>query len=224
MEQSSVRDSAKRTLGLDPAVALKLAGAVVFFLISSAVAYFNLQALREGNQKIVQTHDVIVALDELLSNAQDAENRQRGFLLTNNENYLEPYNSALRTIPSKLDEIVQLTRDNPAQKPRLNTLRLHVDAKLAELKETIDLRRNQTLDAALAVVTSDRGKAEMDAIRTQLAAMAQEEASLRARRLAEMNNAQTTSLASSLLSGLLGILLTRNNWLFDAQSNTGPPA
>ena len=149
-----------------------------------------------------------MALDELLSSAQDAETGQRGFLLTNNEKYLAPYNSALLAIPPRLDEIAQLTSDNLAQKPRISALKLHIGAKLAELKETIDLRRTQGLDAALAVVNSDRGKAEMDAVRAQLAAMSQEEAELRSKRLAEMNDAQKTALVSSLLSGALGILLT----------------
>src|ERR1700744_1962872 len=201
-------DISKRSLGLDPVVALSLAGAVVFFLISGAVAYFNLQALRENNAKIVHSHDVISALDELLSSTQDAETGQRGFLLTNNEKYLEPYNSALLAIPPKLDEIARLTSDNPAQKPKLAALRLHVGGKLAELNETIDLRHTQGLDAALAVVNSDRGKVEMDAVRAQVAAMGQEEAELRSRGLAEMNDAQRTAFASSLLSGLLGFLLT----------------
>jgi signal transduction histidine kinase/CheY-like chemotaxis protein/CHASE3 domain sensor protein len=201
-------DIYKRRLGLDPVVALSLAGAIVFFLISGAVAYFNLQTLRDDNQRIVHSHEVIIALDELLSSTQDAETGQRGFLLTNNEKYLEPYNSALLTIPPRLDEIAQLTSDNPAQKPRIAALKLHVGAKLAELKETIDLRGTQGLEAALAVVNSDRGKVEMDAVRAQVAAVGQEEAELRSRRLAEMNDAQRTAFASSLLSGLLGVLLT----------------
>jgi CheY-like chemotaxis protein/CHASE3 domain sensor protein len=208
MQQVAALNSSQRTLGLDPAIALGLAAALIFFLISGAVAYYNLRALSEGNQKIVQSHEVIIALDELLSGVQDAETGQRGFLLTNNERYLEPYNLALISIPSKLDEIAELTRDNPAQKPRVGALRSRVAAKLAELKETVDLRRSQSLEAALAVVNSDRGKAEMDDIRAQLAAMSQEEAAVRTRRLAEMNDAQKTALASSLLSGLLGILLT----------------
>src|SRR6202000_173540 len=124
-------DISKRSLGLDPVVALSLVGAVVFFLISSAVAYLNLQALRENNERIVHSHEVISALDELLSSTQDAETGQRGFLLTNNEKYLEPYKSALLAIPSKLDEIAQLTSDNPAQKPKVAALRLHVGGKLA---------------------------------------------------------------------------------------------
>ena len=97
-----------------------LAGAVVFFLISGGVAYFNLRTLRDDNQKIVHSHEVITTLDELLSGAQNAETGQRGYLLTNNEKYLEPYNAALIEIPPKLDQITELTRDNPAQKPRID--------------------------------------------------------------------------------------------------------
>jgi CheY-like chemotaxis protein/signal transduction histidine kinase/CHASE3 domain sensor protein len=208
MKQSIIAGGSKRKLGLDPVVALSLSGAFLFFLISGAVAYFNLRTLRDNNQKIVHSQEVIMALDELFSSAQDAETGQRGFLLTNNEKYLEPYKSALLAIPPRLHEIAQLTSDNLAQKPRIAALKLHIGAKLAELKETIDLSRTQGLDAALAVVNSDRGKAEMDAVRAQLAAMSQEEAELRSKRLAEMNDAQKTALVSSLLSGALGILLT----------------
>jgi CheY-like chemotaxis protein/signal transduction histidine kinase/CHASE3 domain sensor protein len=208
MKHNGGPDISRRTLGLDPSITLGLAAAIAFFLISGAFAYFNLQTLRENSQKIVHSHDVIVALDELLSSVQDAETGQRGFLLTNNDKYLEPYNFAVAAISTKLDEIAQLTSDNAAQKPRIAALRLHIGSKLAELRQTIDLRRTQGLEAALAVVSSDRGKAEMDAIRAQLAAMAQEETGLRLKRIAEMSDAQKTALASSLLSGLLGILLT----------------
>ncbi|MDE1992185.1 MAG: response regulator [Rhizobiaceae bacterium] len=208
MKQSVTPDSSKGTLGLDPVVAFSLAGALVFFVVSGLVAYFNLQTLRSDNDRIVHSHEVIIALDELLSSAQDAETGQRGFLLTNDERYLDPYNSALAAMPERLDEIAQLTSDNAAQQPRIAALRQHVAAKLAELKETIDLRRTKGADAALAVVNSDRGKVEMDAIRSQLTSMGQEEARLRAERLLEMNSAYSTALVSGVLSGILGILLT----------------
>lgn len=133
----------RRSLGLDPAVALGLAAAIVFFLVSGAVAFFNLQALREGTQRIVQTHQTIVALDQMLSSVQDAETGQRGFLLTNDQRYLEPYNAALRAIPPKLDEIEELSGGTAAQRPRVSALRHHVEAKLAELRETIELRRSE---------------------------------------------------------------------------------
>ncbi len=208
MQKSAMPQSSVRKLGLDPVVSLGLAGALVFFIVSGTVAYFNLEALREGNEKVVRTHTVIVALDELLSSTQDAETGQRGFLLTNNEAYLQPYSEALENIPAKLDKIAELTGDNAAQTPRIAALRAHVAAKLRELTQTIEIRRTQGFEAALAIVNSDRGKAEMDAIRAQLDAVAQEETSTRVKRLAEMKEAQATALASGLLSGLLGIFLT----------------
>ena len=195
-------------LGLDPGVAIGLSLALVFFVVSGIVAYMNLRDLQDGNQRIIRSHQVILGLDELLSKAQDAETGQRGYLLTNNEKYLDPYTSAASTIPAKLDEIARLTQENASQAPRLSALREHMFRKLAELQQTIDLRRSRGLDDALAVVNSDRGKLEMDGLRAQIAAMAQEETAQRVRRLAEMDEAQRTALASSLLSGLLGILLT----------------
>lgn len=208
MPQTASQDLTRRGLGLDPVVVLSLAGAIVFFLISGAFAYINLKTLRENTEAIVHSHEVIITLDELLSSTQDAETGQRGFLLTNNERYLDPYNTALDTIPAKIQEIGELTSDNPAQVRRLPILKQHVDAKLAELKQTIDLRRSQGLDAALAVVNSDRGKVAMDAVRGQLSAMSREEAVLRAKRLEEMNDAYGTALLSGVLAGILGILLT----------------
>jgi signal transduction histidine kinase/DNA-binding response OmpR family regulator/CHASE3 domain sensor protein len=197
-----------RGLGLDPVISFSLAGAIVFFLISGAFAYINLKTLRQNTDAIVHSHQVIIALDELLSNTQDAETGQRGFLLTNSERYLEPYKRALNNIPEQLSIISDLTGDNPAQVRRLPILRQHVDAKLSELKQTIDLRLTQGTQPALDVVNSDRGKVEMDAIRSQLSAMSQEETSLRLRRLNEMNDAYGTALTSSVLAGMLGILLT----------------
>ncbi|WP_159952725.1 response regulator [Rhizobium sp. 18065] len=208
MNRNQRPPSNKLVLGLDLSVAFGLAAAVIFFVVSALVAYFNSQAIREGNLRIVQTHIAIVALDELFSQVQDAETGQRGFLLTNNEAYLAPYTVALGAVPPQLDEIGELTGANPGQGERLKALRQHVDAKLKELSETIDLRRTQSLEAALAIVNSDRGKIEMDAIRAQIAAISQAEGEVRARRLVEMEDAQQRALVSTLLSGLLGILLT----------------
>lgn len=208
MRRTSLPTSARRKLGLEPVVAFSLAGVLVFFVLSGVVAYLNLRTLRQDNEQIVYSGNVIVALDRLLSSIQDAETGQRGFLLTNSETYLEPYTAALRAIPGRLGEIAQLTKDNPNQQARIPILKLHVDAKLAELKDTIDLRQSKGEGAALAVINTDRGKVEMDAIRAQIAAMMHEEADLRARRLAEMAEAYKTALASGILSGILGIALT----------------
>lgn len=208
MNGSVTRVASRTWLGIDPGVAMGLVGALIFFVASGLVAYSNFQALHEGNDRIVQTHDVIVSLDELLSHIQDAETGQRGFLLTDNEAYLGPYTSALREIGPTLDDIGSLINQSLGQEGRLRLLRQHVEAKLAEVNETIELRRTAGIEAALAVVESDRGKVEMDAIRAQINAMAEEERQTRAQRLVEMESAQQRALLSTLLSGALGVVLT----------------
>jgi CheY-like chemotaxis protein len=208
MPQNRVLPSSGMRSGAEVGTVFGLAAVLAFFLLSGAVAYLNIQTLRQNNQKVLHSHEVIIALDGLLSTAQDAETGQRGFLLTGNDKYLEPYDNAVAAMASRLDAIATLTQDNPAQQTSLAQLRQHANAKLSELAETIALRKTQSAAAALAVVTTDRGKIEMDAIRAKAAAMRQEELRLRQIRLAEMDTAFTTALISGVLSGLLGAVLT----------------
>ena len=208
MKQTPGWRTTTRTSGVDVAVSVGLALVLLFFLVSSGVAYLNLQTISNDNDKISHSHQVIVALEKILSSAQDAETGQRGFLLTGNESYLEPFNTAAADISSQLDELAQMTRDNPAQQQHIGALTSHIGNKLTELKRTIDLRRAGDLQGALAIVNTNSGKMEMDAIRGQLALMAQEEEGLRAVRLAEMAGAQGRALASSIISGLVGIIVT----------------
>jgi CheY-like chemotaxis protein/signal transduction histidine kinase/CHASE3 domain sensor protein len=187
---------------------LGLVMVLIFFLVSGLVAYRNVEVLRANNQKIIHTHRVIVSLDALLATTQDAETGQRGFLLTGDNRYLEPYRAAVGATGKRIETVSALTRDNPLQQANLGLLGQRINAKLAELQETIDLRRTQGAQAALAVVSTDRGKGEMDAIRERINVMRQEENRLRQLRLDEMDQAYRTALVSGVLSGLLGAFLT----------------
>ncbi len=187
---------------------LGLTAVLAFFLISGAIAYLNIQALRANDQSVRHTHDVVMALTELLSTAQDAETGQRGYLLTGDEAYLTPYEDAVGKLSTRLDTIEAMTRDNPIQQANVVLLRRHVNAKLEELGETIALRRSKGVDAALAVVNTSRGKLEMDAIRTQAEAMRQEELRLRKGRIEDMSEAFSAAQNTGMFAGLLGAVLT----------------
>jgi signal transduction histidine kinase/DNA-binding response OmpR family regulator/CHASE3 domain sensor protein len=197
-----------RSRGLDPIVMLGLAVALVFFIVGGGVIYHNLATLWADNQDVIHSHKVIVALDELLSTAEDAETGQRGFLLTNDPKYLDPYNEARSTLAAKVDAIAELTLDNPKLQVAIAAVRRHVEAKVAELEKTIELQRTQGAAAALAYVQTDRGKVEMDAIRSEIGAMNREEDALRDMRVAEMASAYGSAKLSSLVSDVLGVLLT----------------
>jgi CheY-like chemotaxis protein/signal transduction histidine kinase/CHASE3 domain sensor protein len=202
------RASAAPKARFDARTGSGLALVILFFLASGWVANSNINVLRDDAAAIQHSHEVIASLDDVLSTMQDAETGQRGFLLTGRDQYLAPYTEALERVGPELDSVKSLTRDNASQQERLVPLRRHVDAKLAELKQTIDLRRTTGIAAALAIVTTDRGKVEMDAIRAQLDLMQQEEARLRQARVDEMASAYRTAWISGILSCLLGIALT----------------
>jgi len=208
MPRPSLNLSSQLGSRVDVWTTIGLVVVLLFFGISGSISYLNILALQASNGQIRHSHEVIVALDDLLSTTQDAETGQRGYLLTGNDRYLEPYERAASAVTGRLDTVASLTRDNPIQQTNLAQLRRNLEGKIAELKETIDLRRTEGAAAAQAVVATDRGKAEMDAIRTRLAAMRQEERRLREVRVAEMEVSQRTAILSGVLSGLLGAVLT----------------
>ncbi|KQM21031.1 histidine kinase [Novosphingobium sp. Leaf2] len=208
MHSNQVRNAPRILQGLDPRTAFALFLAVMFFVASGTIAYMNLRTLRDDQAKIFHSHDVIVAMGDLTSALQDAETGQRGYLLTGNTKYLDPYTAALADVDAHFATISKLTVDNSEQQGRLAPLRRHIDAKLTELHDTIAARRNQGEQAALAIVGTDRGKAEMDEIRSRLAAMQQAEERLRRERLVEMDLAYRSAAISGILSCVLGIGLT----------------
>ncbi|UPG88215.1 response regulator [Luteibacter aegosomaticola] len=181
---------------------------VLFFVASGLLAGANIRTIRADNAQVIRSQETVAALADILSSVQDAETGQRGFLLTGNDAYLDPYRTALAVIPTRVDTIRLALDGDAGQQARLRELAARVNDKLDELKETIELRRDKGLDAALAVVSSDRGKVAMDDIRARLAAMRAIEFDQRTRRLAEMETAYSTALTSGAASALLGVGLT----------------
>ncbi len=192
----------------NPLVTLGLGAVVIFFLASGLVSYLNIRVLNRDTAQVVHTHEVILALDDLLSILKDAETGQRGFLITGNENYLDPYNEALTRIETRIDELEHLVGDNVEQTARMPAIVVHIHKKLAELGETVSLRRTQGFDAARAVVITDLGKNEMDALRMLISKTRAEQQMLRAQRLAEMDDAYNIAVVSGILASLLGMLLS----------------
>jgi methyl-accepting chemotaxis protein len=159
-------------------IALGFGLSVTMLLVVSVAAYRSTDALLENNDKVAHTHEVLEHLAHALSLMKDAETGQRGYVLTGDDTYLDPYSAAIGAIGKTMDELRALTSDNPHQQDRIAQAEPLIDAKLAELKRTIDLRRTQGIDAALKVVLGGEGKKSMDDLRRILSAMDQEERDL----------------------------------------------
>jgi len=114
-----------------------------------------------------QSQLVLNKADDLLSALKDAETGGRGFVLTGDETFLEPYLAVRDSVAGQLKELRQLTLSPAAQK-HLNTMAPMVDARLAEVEKIIELRRNRDMTGAIAAVNGGVGNRLMNSIRAEM--------------------------------------------------------
>jgi PAS domain S-box-containing protein len=139
--------------------------ALGFLIIIGIISYRSTIELVDTVHRELHTHTVLSELDDILFHLQNAETGQRGFIITGEEHYLEPYYAAIMNIDRELASLRELTHANPHQQRQLATLEAMIAEKFAELKETVDLRRYEGFEAALRIIRTNRGKEVMDDIR-----------------------------------------------------------
>ena len=163
-----------------------LTTAFVILLIVAILSYSSLVRSAEDRRWVTHTHLVLEKVDALQIDLLNAETGQRGYIITGEVSYLEPYNHALSRILQDFQQLRELTADNPVQQHSLDQLKPPITAKLAELQHRIDLRANQGLPAAAAAVEEGSGKSYMNQIRVVVASMNQEENRLLVQRSSEL--------------------------------------
>jgi len=105
-------------------------------------------------------------INKLLQNMLDAETGHRGYLLTGEDAYLEPYERAVSTINNHLADLRTLLQSEPEEIAQFSLLSVQVARKLSEMELSLRLRRKGNEDAWKFVLSTDVGKENMDAIRT----------------------------------------------------------
>jgi PAS domain S-box-containing protein len=200
-----------RALRLTAAVA-----AIVTLLVANAsLGLLNQRRVSLAERSVAHDHEVLLELERALSSMTDAETGERGYLITGLEPYLEPFDRAALDVRRHLDRLAELTAGEPEQHARVEALRPLVDAKVADLTATIDVRRASPargLDAARAMVMTGNGKRTMDAIRERIGTMERIEEAVLVERAQAVDSAvraaKATELAGLVASvALLGVLV-----------------
>lgn len=156
----------KRPLRL-PGLAISLllaVSAVAFIVFINEAGYHNTVKSMTDMERAQSTRS---ALNELMEAMLDAETGQRGYLLTGNTLYLEPYKETLKSINQQLDQLRIAFTPYPEQLGEFGVMSRHVSRKLAEIDLTVKMRAAGQEDAWRFVLTTDVGKEQMDAIRKQ---------------------------------------------------------
>ena len=131
------------------------------------VSFWAFSQIEETARARKHTFVEIQSASELLVSLIDAETGQRGYLLTGEDAFLEPYLAVRDSISSRLEQLRQRTLISDANK-HLDALAPLIDDTLAYLSNTIEMRRNHNMAGALANVRGNQGKRLMDSIRAEI--------------------------------------------------------
>jgi len=145
-----------------------LAGGFAFLL-----AFVLLWAWLSERQKTQDTlaREAVVTQEQIvsvLSLLQDAETGQRGFLITADENYLGPYNNAIKHLDSNLTLLSQSLAGDASQSKRFEELRPIVGERVGALQEAITFHRQRNTKEAYSLIREGRGQRLMDDIRQRV--------------------------------------------------------
>jgi len=150
---------------LKPAVSLPLAVLAAAFMIFINEISFQQSSKAVSSMEAAQ--QTRTAMNQLLRQVLDAETGQRGFLLTGDPRYLEPYKTAVGDITESLNDLRQIFTTEPELISDFDTLSRHVSRKMAEMDLSVRMRNEGNEDGWKFVLTTDVGKEEMEAIRSQ---------------------------------------------------------
>ncbi len=179
--------------------------ALVSFIGLGIGAYVNLRRFQRAAAWVSHTQSVQISIRTVLSNLQDIETGQRGYLLTGDLSYLAPYDAALSAIDPQMATLRQSIDNNPRQQDRLTALQPLVTQKLAITAERVEMRMAQGSEAIRQLAEDRRGQDLMDEIRSVIGEMEREGLRLLVERSALKPLIVQQTIIFSLLGTLVGL-------------------
>ncbi|KQP18219.1 CHASE3 domain-containing protein [Pseudorhodoferax sp. Leaf267] len=155
---------------------------------------------------MAQVQETRGAVNRLLQHMLDAETGQRGYLLTGEVSYLEPYQNATAVINQNLDLLRTLYLTQPEELKVFAELSRNVQRKLAEMDVSVRLRKQGNEDAWKFVLTTDVGKEHMEAIRVQSQLLLETTVQRQAAGEAQITRALVLSRIGIAIVALVGLL------------------
>jgi methyl-accepting chemotaxis protein len=206
----------KWTIGIKMACGYLAAG--IFLLVIGVFSYVSVNSIDNTTHWVDHTYQVITTVNQVTTTLLNAETGQRGYIITGDASYLEPYNGAQASLDSEIKTLRDLTSDNPTEQQNIDVLQTLAADKMAVLTTTIQVRTTQGFEAAQTIVLTGTGKTIMDNIRTTITGMLNTEQTLLAARLAsQVTTVKTTrivilvgAIMAILAMIVIGILLVRN--------------
>ena len=184
-----------------------LALAIVLLLAINVAVLLMIQRTAAFNDTVEQAQSVRLVARQTLTRLVDAETGQRGFILTARSEYLTIHTEATRELPGLLADLTGLTVGDPDLGPRVERIRDLSEQRLAVMARTIEMARVGRIGESVALIRTDQGKILMDAIRVEIAAVDELQATRLQFRTRQSEWAGTVTVIANALGGLLILAL-----------------
>ncbi len=117
-------------------------------IVAGSICYREIHALYENSSWVAHTHEVLAALEEVITTVTEAETGQRGYVITEQDLYLSEVDGVRDENVVALDKVKKLTADNADQQQNLARLSALVASRFAELQAVLELAKNHDAEAA----------------------------------------------------------------------------
>ncbi len=156
---------------LSSSIFVKIIFSVALFalILIAGISYRHTNAVNESSKRMINTHEVQKELELLLSQIKDAEIGQRGFIITRDSVFLEPYNKAIVEYRNSFNSLKNLATDSKQQQFFLDTLSTLIHLRLSILDSNLHTKYRK--DAFALKERMLRGEKAMDNIRLQIGLM-----------------------------------------------------
>lgn len=189
------------------AVVAGFIGILFVLLVVSAISYYTTIKMIEDAGWVTHTERAKTRLATLLSTTTDIETGARGFVISGEQDFLDPAVKGMMRVDNELDALGQLTADNPKQVARLQVVRDLIGERISAAKTMIEIFRNQGYQSVVDSGIALKGKEIHDRLRLQIREMTQEEDRLLALRNSETNDTAQLNVLVTLAGGVGTVLL-----------------
>jgi signal transduction histidine kinase len=189
------------------ALTLWFVAVAILFAANSYVCFYNVRRLLEHSDAVGTARQTIIATESVLSTLKDAETGERGYLLTNDPAFLEPYEDAERRFPAEAAALRRLVDDDREEIRTFDRLRQTADQRLDALREAVRIRKQGRLDPDDELQRQKLGKGKMDQIRGLSEQLRATETRELQGRLDERNRSAGTATATLIGAGVINLLL-----------------
>jgi signal transduction histidine kinase len=147
-------------------IKILLITSITLTIISAGITYYNVLEKKESTNLVIHTYEVIQSSRRLLTLVQDLETGQRGYLLTTDSSFLEPYHAALIDLDADIRYLKGIIASNARQTGLFDhDLLPVVERKKANLEQSFLIMKRYGRDSASQFVAKGTGKILMDSTR-----------------------------------------------------------